>query len=132
MRDSSNERWQPEQAARTVADAVLRRSPDNVRKSIYRVRRARSRKRRAAREAVGDFSRSHTAIFGLETFLDDHLGTAPGVFVEAGAADGVFQSNTYWLERRWKWSGVLVEPVPELAREARLSRPGSTVFQCAL
>jgi FkbM family methyltransferase len=91
-----------------------------------------SRKRRTTRERRGDFSRSHTSIFGLEEFLSEHLGAQPGIFVEAGAADGVFQSNTYWLERRFGWSGVLIEPVPEMAREAALSRPASTVVQCAL
>ncbi|MCW2539613.1 MAG: FkbM family methyltransferase [Frankiales bacterium] len=113
-------------------DDVLRHSPEPVRQTVYRARRDLSRRIRSSKEARGDFSRSHTANFDLESFLEQQLPAGPGTFVEAGAYDGVFQSNTYWLERRHHWSGVLVEAVPELAREVRLSRPGSKVFQCAL
>jgi FkbM family methyltransferase len=113
-------------------DDVLRHSPAPVRQTVYRARRDLSRRIRSAKEARGDFSRSHTANFDLEAFLEQQLPAGSGTFVEAGAYDGVFQSNTYWLERRRHWSGVLVEAAPELAREVRLSRPGSQVFQCAL
>jgi FkbM family methyltransferase len=54
------------------------------------------------------------------------------VFVEAGAHDGFTQSNTYYLERFRRWSGVLVEPMPELAAEARRNRSRARVFECAL
>jgi FkbM family methyltransferase len=54
------------------------------------------------------------------------------VFVEAGAYDGYFESNTYWFERFRGWSGVLVEPVPRLAAATRRERPGAQVFECAL
>tara|TARA_B100000745_G_scaffold300599_1_gene255785 strand:+ start:7739 stop:8335 length:597 start_codon:yes stop_codon:yes gene_type:complete len=33
-----------------------------------------------------------------------------GFFVEIGANDGITQSNTYKLERRYGWRGVLIEP----------------------
>jgi len=35
-----------------------------------------------------------------------------GYFVELGAYDGVAQSNTYVLQRRFGWTGLLVEPSP--------------------
>lgn len=54
-----------------------------------------------------------------------------GFFVEAGANDGYAQSNTYSLERVHGWDGILVEPVPELAREATRERR-ARVFNCAL
>jgi FkbM family methyltransferase len=131
LRDT-RERSRPLAVARGALDTVLRYSPDELSKTVFRARRAWSRKQRTARERRGDFSRSHTSIFGLEEFLEGYLEGRAGVFIEAGAADGVFQSNTYWLERRLHWSGILIEPVPELAREASLSRPGSKVVQCAL
>jgi FkbM family methyltransferase len=55
-----------------------------------------------------------------------------GVFVEAGAHDGLTQSNTAMLEFSKGWCGLLVEPIPELARRCRANRPGSTVVQAAL
>ncbi len=55
-----------------------------------------------------------------------------GFFVEAGGHDGYTQSNTYYLERFRGWRGMLVEPMVEMAAEARRNRPNSTVFQCAL
>lgn len=36
-----------------------------------------------------------------------------GFFVEAGALDGEYLSNTLWLERRQGWTGLLVEPDEE-------------------
>lgn len=50
-----------------------------------------------------------------------------GVFLEAGANNGVSQSNTLYLEKNLGWTGVLVEPVPRLAREARLNRTARVV-----
>ena len=55
-----------------------------------------------------------------------------GLYVEAGAHDGLTQSNTAMLEFSNGWCGLLVEPIPELARRCRANRPGSTVEQAAL
>ena len=33
-----------------------------------------------------------------------------GIFFEAGAYDFVTSSNTLWYERKYNWSGLLVEP----------------------
>jgi FkbM family methyltransferase len=68
----------------------------------------------------------------MDTRLEEYLGATQGFFVEAGANDGYQQSNTYALERIHGWTGLLVEPIPELAREAARERPGSRVFNCAL
>lgn len=65
-----------------------------------------------------------------ERGLTSHfLGQTPGFFVEVGAYDPVFQSQTHHLELTG-WSGILVEPVPEFADNLRRARRAS-VTQCA-
>jgi FkbM family methyltransferase len=83
-------------------------------------------------EALGSSRYSHPALFDMDVRLAEIVGSHPGVFVEAGAHDGYTQSNTYYLERRWGWSGVLVEPVPGLRARCERRRPRSQVFGCAL
>jgi FkbM family methyltransferase len=77
----------------------------------------------------------HERAFGLDQLdlkLALHVTFAGGFFVEAGANDGVTQSNTALLARYRGWRGLLVEPVPELARRCRALRPESLVEQAAL
>lgn len=45
-----------------------------------------------------------------------------GYFVELGANDGVRQSNTYKLQRRYGWTGLLIEPSPQRFAECVLNR----------
>lgn len=55
-----------------------------------------------------------TGLKGLDKKLLAHLDlSTKGFYVELGAYDGVEQSNTYALQRRYGWSGVLIEPSPE-------------------
>lgn len=110
----------------------LTRMPALQRPGLYRVVRAIKRTRRAAAERLGVDRFSQPSLGHLEPILAAYLPRSGGVFVEAGAYDGYWQSNTYWLERFRGWTGVLVEPVPELAESARRNRPRSQVFQCAL
>ncbi|HET6507337.1 MAG TPA: FkbM family methyltransferase [Baekduia sp.] len=86
---------------------------------------------RRRRERRGDWSRSTPALFGMDVRLGTLLGR-DGTFVEAGGNDGFTQSNTYYLERALGWTGVLVEPVPSLARLAEANRPDSRVVCAAL
>jgi len=77
----------------------------------------------------------HERAFGLDQLdlkLALHVKRSGGFFVEAGANDGVTQSNTAMLARHRGWRGLLVEPVPELARRCRALRPDSIVVQAAL
>jgi hypothetical protein len=49
--------------------------------------------------------------FGQDQFVV-HLtnGQRNGFFVEAGAGDGIWISNTLLLERMYDWTGILIEP----------------------
>jgi FkbM family methyltransferase len=72
------------------------------------------------------------ALDDLDRKVLRHLPERPGTFVEAGAHDGLTQSNTALLEFSFGWTGLLVEPIPELAARCRLNRPGALVEQVAL
>lgn len=98
---------------------------------------------RAARSRMNPFRRlwqkrvsaPEERSFGLDRLdwkLRPHLDFADGFFVEAGANDGVTQSNTCYFERYRGWRGLLIEPIPELADRCRAQRPHALVANCAL
>jgi FkbM family methyltransferase len=72
------------------------------------------------------------ALDGMDERVLPYLPAEAGVFVEAGAHDGLTQSNTALLEFSRGWTGLLVEPIPELAARCRINRPASEVEQAAL
>jgi FkbM family methyltransferase len=103
-----------------------------LRDPVVRWRLRRQRTRRGAAEARGEDRLSRPALHEMDVKLNAIIDRDDGFFVEAGANDGFTQSNTYWLERFRNWRGLLVEPMPDLAAEAQLSRPLATVVQCCL
>jgi len=65
----------------------------------------------------------------FETFFETPEMVENGVFVEVGAYDGRYKSNTFFFEKHLNWTGVLIEPQADqleklVAREERL-RPNS-------
>lgn len=68
----------------------------------------------------------------LDVKLERYLDFEDGFFVEAGANDGVTQSNTLYFERFRRWSGLLVEPVPSLASRCQAVRSRALTANCAL
>ncbi len=84
-----------------------------------------------------DLSRPSFALDELDLKLarclaEDDALAGGGFFVEAGANDGVTQSNTLLLERDHGWRGLLVEPIAELAKRCRANRPKCLVEHAAL
>jgi FkbM family methyltransferase len=103
-----------------------------MRETVLRARGALARARRRAFERLGRTRYSRPALHGMDSKLDAIIAIENGFFVEAGGHDGFTQSNTYFLERFRGWRGILVEPMPEMAREARRNRPASRLFECCL
>lgn len=50
-----------------------------------------------------------------------------GVFIEAGAYDGIENSNTYMLEKDYSWSGICVEPNTTLFNKLKENRSCTVV-----
>ena len=54
-----------------------------------------------------------------------------GYFVEMGAGDGVTLSNTYFLEKFLRWTGILAEPAVRYHNVLPQNRPNSSIeFDC--
>jgi FkbM family methyltransferase len=83
-------------------------------------------------EALGSERYSRPALFGMDARLAEVMPWRDGTFVEAGAHDGFTQSNSYYLERFRGWSGLLIEPIPELHALCERRRPRSRVVHSAL
>ena len=75
--------------------------------------------------------RPYAALYGMDRKLEHYIGFKGGTFIEAGANDGLAQSNTYFLAKHLGWSGLLVEPVPKYFRMCTRARKARTV-NCAL
>lgn len=73
----------------------------------------------------------HAGLNGLDLKVLPYL-PSKGFYVEAGANDGIKQSNTLFLERIHGWTGILVEPVPRLFNKCVKNRPNSNVLNYAL
>ena len=69
---------------------------------------------------------------GIDLKFIKYFNFRNGIFIEAGANDGVLQSNTCLLERDYGWTGLLVEPNPFKYKECISNRPNSIVENYAL
>lgn len=67
----------------------------------------------------------------LHKLLFPYLGVNGGYYVELGANDGISQSNTFFLEKKRKWTGLLIEPVPHLFFQCVKNRSAANSYQCA-
>ena len=103
-----------------------------LRDRVISLRSEMQRARRAAFERAGSLRYSRPALHEMDRKLDQIIDRDRGFFVEAGGFDGYTQSNTYYLERFRGWRGILIEPMPELAAQARRNRPTAEVVRCAL
>ena len=70
---------------------------------------------------------SRSQIF-QDLFVDYILKKKRGYFCEIGAADGVSLSNTYYLEKKLKWKGILCEPSIYWKNKLKKNRKNSLII----
>ena len=68
----------------------------------------------------------------LENALKEFLNFRNGFFIEVGAHDGIFQSNTLSLEKDLGWTGILIEPSISAYLDCVKNRPNSKCINTAL
>lgn len=57
-------------------------------------------------------------------------GMREGFFLDIGAHDGVYLSNTYVLEKRYNWNGICIEANPDSYIELKKNRQSTCVNIC--
>ena len=72
------------------------------------------------------------ALNNLDMRLRPYINFRKGFFVEVGANDGLSQSNTLYFEKYIGWRGLLIEAIPDLAKQCRKNRPRCIVENYAL
>ncbi len=62
-----------------------------------------------------------------------YLNFDNGIYIECGANDGIRQSNTYLLENRQNWNGILIDASKSSLDKCKLNRNDNNYFfNCAL
>lgn len=77
----------------------------------------------------------YTSINDIDKQLEEnypYFKKQNGFFIEAGANDGLKQSNTCFFETQLKWKGILIEPVPVICDQCRINRPNAIIENVAL
>lgn len=90
-------------------------------------------RRRGLKPRVDSPAAETYAQYGQDLFLTEVLfpGVRGGYFVDIGANDGVTLSNTWLLEKRRGWTGVCVEPQPDIYALLRANR-GCECLNCCI
>ena len=69
------------------------------------------------------FSMSQTNRVPMDLFVLQYLNfKKKGYFVEFGAANGKYLSNTYLMEKNFLWTGILCEPAKNFQQELKKNR----------
>tara|TARA_Y100000816_G_C26047422_1_gene548966 strand:- start:102 stop:902 length:801 start_codon:yes stop_codon:yes gene_type:complete len=69
------------------------------------------------------YSKSQENRIPMDLFVLQHLDFKKnGYFVEFGAADGKYLSNTYLMEKKFGWKGILCEPAKNFQEKLKMNR----------
>ena len=74
--------------------------------------------------------KKYYAIDDIDVKLQKYLSYNNGFFIEVGANNGINQSNTFYLEKKRNWTGVLIEPAPNNYLLCRQNRSNRNHFFC--
>ncbi len=71
------------------------------------------------------------AACGQDILVHELLGhKRDGVFIDIGANDGVTISNTLYFEKEFGWTGLAVEPIPNIFDKLKQNRNCNVVHGC--
>ena len=73
-----------------------------------------------------NYKNSHGQLM-QDLFVDYILDKDQGFFIEIGACDGLVHSNTYWLEKKRNWKGILCEPSEFWIQKLKKNRSKSII-----
>lgn len=71
---------------------------------------------------------------GQDKYLETNVfkGLKHGIFVDVGAHDGKTFNNTLFFEKMHNWSGINIEPIPNVFDKLVSNRPSSININCAI
>jgi len=70
--------------------------------------------------------------YGQDKYLDENIfkGKTKGFFIDFGAHDGIVLSNSMFFEKYRQWTGICIEPIPEVYEKLKQNRKCITVNGC--
>jgi len=77
------------------------------------------------------YSHSDNKGIPLQDKLNKIINKKKGFFIELGANDGLFQSNTAFFEKELDWTGILIEPSFKGYELCKINRSNSVCLNCA-
>ena len=81
-----------------------------------------STKKKFYKFLISNFYSSYSQIYQDLVVLYYLESKKNGSFIEIGGGDGVIISNTYLLEKKYKWKGIICEPNSRLKANIKLKR----------
>lgn len=69
---------------------------------------------------------------GQDKYLNEEIfhGKKNGVFIDIGAHNGISISNTYFFEKNLGWTGICIEPNPDVYKELEKNRTAICLQAC--
>ncbi|MDB6081736.1 MAG: FkbM family methyltransferase [Chlamydiia bacterium] len=82
--------------------------------------------------AVPEKEFAYYSQYEQDKYLNEHVfkNKEHGVFVDIGAHDGITLSNTYFFEQSLGWTGICVEPIPQVFELLKSRRKAICIQGC--